>query len=298
MKPIELVELIALAAIWGASFLFMRLGVGEFGPVVLIFLRAGIAAAFLIPIVLLAKKIQLIKQNSLRLFLVGVIGTALPFSLFSFALLTVSAGYASILNATAPIFTAVIAWLWVSERLSGIAVTGLIVGFSGVILLVLDDQSVSTENVFVPVLACLGATLCYGLGANYTKQKLAHVHPLAIAGGSQLGATVGLAPFGWWFWPHTPPGAQAWLAVSLLGIVCTGIAFILYFRLIANVGVIKAMTVTYLIPFFGVIWGMIFLNESLTLLMFLGGLLILTGVGLSSGVMQHWKKTKPLVIAP
>jgi drug/metabolite transporter (DMT)-like permease len=292
MKPVYLLELMILAALWGASFLFMRVGAPEFGPITLIALRTAIAAIFLIPLVIMAGKIKLIQDNALLLFVVGVIGTALPFSLFSFAVLYVSAGYASILNATAPIFTALVAWIWVNERLTLSAALGLLIGFCGVVLLVLDDHSVSTEMVWIPVMACLAATLCYGIGANFARQKLGHVHPLAIAGGSQLGAALSLAPFGWWLWPDTPPGQQAWLAVIILGIASTAIAFILYFRLIANVGVTKAMTVTFLIPFFGVIWGMLFLQEMLTVFMLGGGLLILIGVGLSTDILNRWRKIK------
>jgi len=292
MKPIYLLELVILAALWGASFLFMRVGAPEFGPIVLIALRTAIAAVFLMPVVIMAGKIKLIQDNALLLFVVGVIGTALPFSLFSFAVLYVSAGYASILNATAPIFTALVAWIWVNERLTLSAALGLLIGFCGVVLLVLDDQSVSTEMIWIPVMACLGATLCYGIGANFARHKLGHVHPLAIAGGSQLGAALSLAPFGWWLWPLTPPGQQAWLAVIILGIASTAIAFILYFRLIANVGVTRAMTVTFLIPFFGVIWGMLFLREPLTVFMLGGGMLILIGVGLSTDIMNRWRKSK------
>ena len=289
MKPIYLIELVTLAALWGASFLFMRMGAPEFGPIVLIFLRTGIAATFLLPVVVITKKWKLIKENGLLLFMVGVIGTAVPFSLLSYAVLTVSAGYASILNATAPIFTALIAWLWVKDELSFSAVIGLLVGFSGVIILTLDDQGNSSGVNMLPVLAGLAAAFCYGIGANFTKQKLGHVHPLALACGSQLGATISLLPFSIWLWPEQLPGQQAWISVTLLGIACTAIAFILYFRLIANVGVNKAITVTYLIPFFGVVWGMIFLNEVLTLFMMMGGLFILGGVALSTGIFKSRK---------
>jgi len=289
MKPLYLIELVTLAALWGASFLFMRMGAPEFGPVVLIFLRTGIAALFLLPIVLLTRKWKLIKENALLLFIVGVVGTALPFSLLSYAVLTVSAGYASILNATAPIFTAIIAWWWVRDELSFSAVMGLVVGFIGVFILAFDNQGSSSGISFLPVMAGLGATFCYGVGANFTKQKLGHVHPLALACGSQLGAAISLLPLSIWLWPSQLPGQQAWISVTFLGIACTAFAFILYFRLIANVGVNKAITVTYLIPFFGVIWGMIFLNEALTLFMLAGGLFILTGVALSTGIFNSRK---------
>ncbi len=289
MKPLYLIELITLAALWGASFLFMRTGSPEFGPVVLIALRTGIATIFLLPFIIFTKKPGLNLQNSFSILLVGVMGTAIPFTLLSYAVLTVTAGYASILNATAPIFTAIIAWIWVRDELNFSSIMGLITGFSGVIILTFDNQGDGSTLSLLPVFAGLGATFCYGLGANYTRQKLSHIPPLQLAFGSQLGASISLLPMAIWLWPAQLPGQQAWISVTLLGIACTGIAFILYFRLIANVGVNQAITVTYLIPFFGVIWGMVFLNESLTLIMFTGGMFILAGVGLSTGIFKSHK---------
>jgi len=287
MKPLYLAELILLAALWGASFLFMRIGAPEFGPLALIGLRTGIASLFLLPIVLATGKLQQIHDNAAALLLVGVIGTAIPFTLLSYATLYVTAGYASILNATATIFTAIIAWLWVHERLQPSAIIGLLLGFVGVSVLVFDKQGNTSQITLLPVAAGLIATFCYGLGANFVRQKLAHIHPLAIAGGSQLGAVISQLPLMIGWWPQQPASEIAWLAVIILGVASTGFALILYFRLIAHVGVNKTMTVSYLIPFFGVLWGMIFLQEPLTLLMAIGGALILTGVGLSTGVLNR-----------
>lgn len=291
MKPLYLFELITLAALWGASFLFMRVGAPEFGPVALIELRCAIAAVFLLPLVVMSRKFTQITVNAPLLFMVGVIGTAIPFCLLSYATLYVTAGYASILNATAPVFTAIIAWIWVKERLSLSASLGLFVAFAGVFILVLDDQGDTQGINLMPVLAGLGATLCYGIGANFTRQKLGHIHPLVIACGSQTGAALALLPFSIWLWPDIMPTDQAWSGVVVLGIACTGIAFIFYFRLIANVGVNQAMTVTYLIPLFGVVWGLIFLGEAITVYMMLGGLTILCGVALITGLVKFGRQT-------
>jgi len=286
MKPLQMVELVVLAALWGASFLFMRMGAPEFGPVALIELRTAIAAVFLLPVVLWFKKTSQMTSNAGLLFSVGFVGTAIPFCLLSYATLYVTAGYASILNATAPIFTALIAWLWVNDRLGFSAMVGLLIGFTGVFILVFDKQGGTTEINLWPVFAGLCATFCYGLGANFTKQKLNHIDPLVIACGSQTGAALGLLPFSIWLWPVDMPNLEAWISVTILGIACTGIAFILYFRLIAHVGVNKAISVTYLIPLFGVIWGMLFLDEALSLFMVAGGATILMGVALTTGVIK------------
>lgn len=287
MKPRYLLELILLAALWGASFLFMRMGAPEFGPVALIALRTGIAALFLFPFILASRKLAQIRPNAGRLLFVGAVGNALPFCLLSYATLSVSAGYASILNATAPIFAAIVAWVWVGDRLSMTGLAGLFLGFIGVVVMVFDDQGNSADVPVMPVLAGVLATFCYGLGANFSKQKLNHIHPIASAFGSQLGAALTLLPFSVWLWPSKMPGADAWMAVIILGVASTGIAFILFFRLIANVGVHKTISVTYLIPLFAMIWGMIFLQESITLLMLVGGALILAGVSLTTGVFQY-----------
>lgn len=290
MKPIYLLELVVLAALWGASFLFMRVGTPEFGPVALVELRTAIAAVFLFPVVIAYRKLSMIRQNLLPLLIVGALGTAIPFCLLSYATLYVQAGYASIINATSPIFTALIAWLWVSDRLNLSSLIGLVIGFVGVFVLVFDKQGNAADIALIPVLAGLCATCCYGFGANYTKLKLQHIHPLAIACGSQAGAALTLLPLSWWWWPAETPDQNAWASVVVLGIACTGIAFILYFRLIANVGVNKAISVTYLIPFFGILWGMLFLDEALTAWMLGGGVLILIGVSLTTGVWPRPSK--------
>ncbi len=294
MKPSQIVELVTLAALWGGSFLFMRMGAPDFGPVALIELRTAIAALFLLPIIMLLRQFNEIRQNAGLLLIVGFVGTAVPFCLLTYATLYVSAGYASILNATAPIFTAIVAWLWIKDRLENLALLGMGFGFLGVAVMVLDDEVNSSSLRLIPVLAGLGATLCYGIGANFTKQKLGHLKPLTIAGGSQLGAALCLLPFAIFLWPEHNPDIKAWVAVSILGIACTGIAFILFFRLIANVGVHKTISVTYLIPVFGVIWGMMILDEPVTLLMLLGGILILGGVTLTTGIYQSFNKRKTL----
>jgi drug/metabolite transporter (DMT)-like permease len=286
LKTSDVLELVTLAALWGASFLFMRIATPAFGPIALIALRSLIAVCFLMPLVIVTAKGHFIPANAGRLLLVGITGTALPFCLLSYATLYVTAGYVSILNSVTPIFSALIAWLWVREKMTFSALAGLFAGFIGVFILSLDKQPAGVEVSFLPVLAGLAATLCYGFSANYARHKLNHIHPLALACGSQTGSALFLLPISFWYIPQQMPDTTAWLAVIVLGIACTAIAFILYFRLIANVGVNKAVSVTYLIPFFGILWGMLFLGEQVSLLMLTGGLLILSGVSLTTGVIR------------
>jgi len=289
MKPLYLLELICLAALWGASFLFMRMAVPEFGPFALVELRVGIAALFLLPIIIWRKKLLIIKDNFIKLMIVGLFSTAIPFCLLSYATLSVSAGYASILNATTPIFTAIVTWYWIKEKMAISTLLGLIVGFLGVLILVFDKQGSQADISLLPVIAALIATFCYGVGINYTQQKLGHLSAIEIAFGSLFGASICLLPLALYTWPQSMPSSQGWIAVSVLGIACTAIAFLLFFRLIANVGSNKAASVAYLIPFFGVIWGALLLQERLSIFMLIGGFLILLGVALSTGLMAKLK---------
>jgi drug/metabolite transporter (DMT)-like permease len=281
------IELLLLSAIWGASFLFMRNTSADFGPIMLITLRTGIAALVLIPFLLYQQQWQLMCRYWLPILLVALTNTAIPFCLFSYSTLYLGAGYASVLNATAPMFAAVVGFYWLKDNLSLVAVLGLIVGFIGVLLLSLARQNTDFETSLLPILAALCATLLYGVAACLTKRYLQGVNPLAIATGSQCFAVLVLAPLSLFFWPATMPSIQSWWQVLALGVVCTAIAYILYFRLIANVGAAKAITVAYLVPVFGVLWGMTFLNEYLTPGMWFGAALVLLGVALTTGLIRR-----------
>jgi drug/metabolite transporter (DMT)-like permease len=289
------IELLLLAAIWGASFMFMRVGAPEFGPIVFAALRTGIAAIFLITCLVLFKETKALKGRWRDIFVVGALNTAIPFTLFSFATLTLTAGTASVLNATAPMFSAIVAYIWLKDKLSLSAMFGLVIGFIGVYLLVSDnlhfdieftDKSVE-NNALLPTLAAMLAALCYGISANYTKKNLSTIKPLALAAGSQISATTMLLPLSLFFIPETLPSSNAMWSVLLIGVICTGVAYILFFRLIAQLGPAKAISVTYLIPAFGILWGALFLGETISLMMLLGGGIILFGVALTTGVLRR-----------
>ena len=259
MKSQDLVELLALAALWGASFLFMRLGAADFGPVALAALRVGLAALVLLPLLWQRGQMAALRGHWRPIAVVGVINSALPFVLFGMAALAINAGLSSIFNATAPLWGALIAWAWLGERLSRVRVFGLALGFAGVLWLAWDKASFKPGehgvSAGLAIAACLAATLFYGFGANYTKRRLGGVPPLAVATGSQLAAALVLALPAWWLWPAAPPSAIAWGSVIGLALPCTALAYLLYFRLIAHVGAARAITVTFLIPVFGLLWG-------------------------------------------
>lgn len=286
----SIIDFVLLAAIWGASFLFMRLAVVDFGPVATAFVRVSIAALFLLPLVLARGLGPVLRRHWLPIGLVGLLNSGIPFLLFSFALLSITTGLSAILNATVPLFGAIVAWLWLRDRPGGSRILGLVVGFAGVAMLAWDKASFKPAASGVAsgwaVLACLGATVCYAIAASATKRYLSGLPPLATAAGSQIGAAVGLALPALWLWPARLPGTHAWLAVLAVGVLCTGIAYVLYFRLIEQAGPARALAVTFVLPVFAVIYGALFLGEAVTPWMLTCGGVIVLGTALSTGLLR------------
>ena len=284
------VDFMLLAAIWGASFLFMRIAVVEFGPIATAAMRVAIAAAFLWPLLLLRGHGPKLRQHWKPIFTIGLLNSGIPFALFAFALLSITTGLSAVLNATVPLFGALIAWLWLNDRPTASKSLGLAIGFLGVALLAWDKASFKPDaSGYAPgwaVLACLGACICYAIAATATKRYLTGLPALVTATGSQLGATLGLALPAVWFWPATSPGVTAWLALLVLGIACTGIAYILYFRLIEQAGPSRALAVTFVIPVFAVFYGVLFLGESVTGWMLLCAAVIVCGTALATGLLK------------
>lgn len=292
MKTNPLFELIFLAALWGASFLFMRVASPELGPVLLMALRTLVASLILLPILFYKKQQMALSGKYKEIFIVAMFNTAIPFVLFGFATLSLSAGVTSVLNATTPMFGVLVAFLWLKEKTQLSNLLGLIVGFIGVYLLMADKTHDTTNEVLFPTMAVLLATCCYGISANYTKVKLSGIGSLALATGSQVAAALVLIPISFWFLPQNSVSQEAVISVTLLGVFCTGLAYILFFRLISALGPNKAITVTYLIPVFGILWGAIFLSEKISTSTIIGAGTILLGVGLSTGVLNPRKWIK------
>lgn len=284
------IEFSLLAAIWGSSFLFMRLGVTEFGAFPTAAVRVAVAAAFLLPLLWLRGLAPQLARHWKPIFAIGVLNSGIPFACFAFALLSITTGMSAILNATVPLFGALIARLWLNDRLAPSRILGLAIGFAGVALLAWDQASFKPDASGVApawaVLACLLATLCYGVAANATKRYLGGLPALVTATGSQLGAILVLAlPAAWW-WPARMPGWQAWLSLVAVGVLCTGLAYILYFRLIEQAGPARALAVTFVVPVFAVFYGVLFLSEEITSWMLLCGLVIVCGTVLSTGLLR------------
>jgi len=286
VKTSDLSELVGLAALWGASFLFMRLGAAEFGPVALSTVRVAGAALVLLPLLRWHGQVGELRRHWRSIFVVGITNSALPFLCFSYAALSITAGLSSIFNASTPLFGAVLGWMWLKDRPSGPRIAGLAIGFAGVLGLAWEKASFKPGGSGWAIVACLAAALMYGLSANYTKRRLQGVAPLVVAAGSQLSAALVLALPALWWWPAAMPSARAWTMVALLAVLCTGVAYLMYFRLIAHIGPANAITVTFLIPAFAVLWGWLFLAEPLTMAMALGCAVILLGTALATGVLK------------
>jgi len=287
-------DFLVLSALWGASFLFMRVAAVEFGALPTAGLRVTVAALFLVPILLWRGQWPALRAHYRPILFVGLLNSGIPFALLSWAVLSITTGLASILNATVPLFGALVAWAWLKDRPNAPRTLGLLIGFAGVALLAGGKASFKAGGTGWAVVACLAATLCYGIAASFTKRYLTGIPPLATATGSQLGAMLGLALPTLWLWPASPPGMRAWGAIVGVGVLCTGIAYILYFRLIALAGPARALAVTFLVPVFAVAYGAVVLGERITLWMLVCGMVIVLGTALSTGLLNpgRWLGTR------
>ena len=283
-------DYLALGALWGSSFLFMRFSVLEFGAVATAAGRVAIAAAFLLPIVAAKGLLPELKQHWKKIFFMGVFNSALPFACFAFALLSITTGLSAILNATVPMFGALVAWVWLKDKPALPRIAGIVVGFSGIAMLAWDKASFKPDASGLAsgwaVIACVVACLCYGFTASFAKKYLGGINSMVTAAGSQLGATLALLVPAVWLWPAKAPSSTAWLSLTVLGVACTGVAYILYFRLIENAGPQRTMTVTFLIPVFAVIYGAVFLHEAITPWMLLCAAIIVCGTALATGLVS------------
>ena len=293
MRPRDIAELIALAALWGGSFLFMRIAVPAFGPVAVAALRVAGAALLLLPLLAARGEFGAMRRHWRPIAVVGLTNSALPFLGFAYAAISIDAGVSAIFNSATPLFAAVIAWLWLADRMTPARVIGLGIGFAGVVWIAAYKAGLHGGGTVWAILACLGAALCYGVSPSLAKRYLSGVAPLAVATGSQVAATIFLAVPAAFAWPSVTPAPAGWLVVGALAFFCTGLAYILYFRLIANAGPANAVTVTYLVPIFAVAWGGLFLGETLTWPLIAGCAVVFAGTALATGVVKPRAAARP-----
>ncbi|TYT25291.1 DMT family transporter [Luteimonas viscosa] len=271
-------ELCVLGAIWGASFLFMRIAADDFGPAPLVEVRLALGSLVLLPFLWRARA-----RFPLRLWpklaLIGAINSAVPFLLFAWAAQRAPAGIGAIANAMTVLFTALVGFLFFGERIGTRRSVALLVGFVGVV--VLASGKIAGMSVGAAALAGAAASLLYGLGINLVRRHLTGLPPAAVASATLgVGALLTL-PLAIAWWPPQLIPAASWWSAAALGVLCTGAAFVLYYRLIGRIGANRASTVTYLIPLFGVGWAWWLLDEPLTWSMALAGALILGSVAFS-----------------
>jgi drug/metabolite transporter (DMT)-like permease len=281
MRPSDLLRLIGLAAIWGASFLFMRIIAPELGTFPTAFFRVLFASMGLLAIVAVMR-IRWDFRGKLKLCLIlGTINSGVPFALYALAAQFLPTGYSAIFNATTPMMGVIIGALFFSETLTTAKMIGVLFGLSGVTLLTRTGPVAFDAQLLIGALACLGATACYGFGGFLTRRWINQHGGLSselVAFGSQAGAVLCLLPLFVISLFVAPPDSwgdgTVWLSLLGLGIVCTAFAYILYFRLLADIGPVRTLTVTFIIPPFGVLWGALFLGEPLDWAYAYGGALI------------------------
>ncbi|MEO7854344.1 MAG: DMT family transporter [Rubrivivax sp.] len=285
MRPRDVIELLLLSVLWGAAYLFTRSAVPSFGPAPLVALRLGIAALILMPILLYRGKWPQLRSHPRQLLMVGVPFTALPFLLLSWGSLHITAGLVAVLNATAPMFAALIAHFLLKDRMGAWRATGLVIGFVGVGMLMWGNVSFNSAAGLLAVAAVLVTSMFWSIGATYTRQRLSGVDALVTTAASLAFASLSLVPLAWATWPVQPIGARAWAEMAFLGVASSAIGMLMYFRLLRRIGPVKAMSVTFISPLVALLSGALYLGEAITLQMLVGAAVVLLGTALSLGLL-------------
>jgi drug/metabolite transporter (DMT)-like permease len=293
MNTANLLRLFALAAIWGGSFLFMRIAAPVLGPAVLIEFRVLLAALFLALVGFFLKKRLHLAANWKHYFILGFFNSALPFLLFAFAARTLSASVLSVLNATAPMWGALVGAAWTRQGIAPRTLLGLVLGTAGVALLVGFDHVASRPGAGIAIAAALVAALSYGIASLYARSARS-VEAFANAHGTMWTSAIMVLPALLLFPAPGSPGPGIAAAVLALGVLCSGIAYLLYFRLIEEVGTTSALTVTFLNPLFGILWGVLFLGEVIGWYTVAGSAIVLVGTALVTGFTPRWGRAAPV----
>ncbi|MBS9850071.1 DMT family transporter [Vibrio alginolyticus] len=282
MTAVSFFRLLCLAAIWGGSFLFMRVAANTFGPAYLIEFRVTFAAVALLLFAVYLKKKLTLTAHTKHFFIIGLFNSAVPFLLFAYAAQTLNASTLAILNSTAPIWGALVGFVWYRSPLTAKSVLGMLIGIGGVAVLVGLDTSTIGEEAMLPIAASLMASFSYGIATNYTKNA-PQVPAFDNAHGSMWAAVIWVLPLLPFLPMRAEPSHFEWSSVVTLGVVCTGFAYLLYFRLVSDIGPASALTVTFLVPVFGILWGYLVLDEPVGSNTIIGTILVLSGTMLVTG---------------
>ena len=276
--------LLLLSAIWGASFLFIKLGVDEVEPAVVVFGRLAVAVALLFPIVAWRGGIASLRENLAEYAILGALNNVVPYWLLGFAETRIDSGLTAVIQAVAPIFTVVLAIRFdPSQRVRGLRLAGMAMGFVGVAVLV----GIQEGGQLLGGLAVIGTAFCYAVSVLYAGRAVRHIPPLDVSLG-QLGmGTLLVTPFALAQLPSEVPPAKALLAILALGALGTAVAYVVYFALIAGAGASRAILVTYLVPAFALVYGAMFLDEAVTVSAVAGLVLILGGTAFATGAVAR-----------
>lgn len=284
MTPKQFFTLLCLAMIWGASFMLIRVAVDSFAPVYLIEARVFFAALSLSLIALFLRKQLTFRGNLKHYFIVGFFNSAVPWLLFAYAAQTLTVAMLAILNATAPIWGVLIERVWHGTRIARTGWVGLVVGLLGVILMVGLEPTLLNRQSIIAIAAAALAAVCYGIGTNYARYVKKKVSAFDNSHGSLWATVIILLPLLPFFPVKSAPANHEWFAVIVLGVVCTGVALLFYFRLLEQAGTASALSVTYLIPGFAAIWGYVVLDEALTFNVVVGIMTVVLGTMLIAGL--------------
>ncbi|MFT4255374.1 MAG: DMT family transporter [Pseudoxanthomonas sp.] len=269
-------DLLLLGAIWGASFLFMRVAASQVPAAVMVEVRLALGALVLLP-ALWRSRALFPPRLWPKLALIGAVNSAIPFLLFGWAAHSAPAGVSAISNAMVVLFTALVGFAFFGEHIGRRRGIAIATGLLGVVVLA-SGRTAGGGHVGMAVAAGVAASLLYGIGLHLVRRHLSGLPPAALASASLLASAVLVLPLAVADWPQQAVAAKSWLAVAALGVLCTGLAYVLFYRLVARVGAGRTSTVTYLVPVFGVAWGWLLLGEALTPAMAVAALLILGSV--------------------
>jgi drug/metabolite transporter (DMT)-like permease len=296
MKAKDLLALIVLAALWGSSFLFVRVAAPALGPFLTIFLRVSVGAVVLMAFLRATHQSLSMRQHWRAYLGMGALNAALPFTLFAIALLNLNASYTSILNATSAFFTAIVAAVWIKDPLTWRKLLGIGLGMAGVVMLVEFNPVPLTTASALSVGLVLLATFSYGIAAVFARRHAQGIPSASFAAGQQVTASLLMLPFAAVTLPAVHTITLSVIGAVLgVGVLCTGVAYLLYYRLIANVGPVRALTVTFLVPVFGIFWGALLLGEAITPNMIAGFVAILIGMSLVLNLIPA-HKSKPAMV--
>lgn len=284
MRPRELGALVLLGALWGSSFLFIRVAVPALGPFALMWLRVVLAATALSLFALAAVRLHKLRYRWREFLILGTFNAAIPFSLIAAAELNLTASLAAILNSTTALWVALVASVWLGESLTKRKISGLLLGIAGVAVLVGWTPIPLDGAVLLSVGAVLVASFSYAVGGVYAKRTFEGIPAVGMAIGQQMGAAVVLFVPAAATFPVELPSVSASLSVLALALLCTAAAYLLYFYLIENAGPTKTLTVTFLIPAFGLLFGVLFLGDPFGPGTFAGLGVILISVALVTGI--------------